>query len=651
MCGIAGIVALHPDLDLTADVLAMTAKLSHRGPDDGDSWSDPEHGVALGHRRLSILDLSPAGRQPMHSASGRYVVTFNGEIYNHIELRGMLEREGLIHAWRGRSDTETLLAAFEAWSPETALRRAVGMFALAAWDRWTRRLLLARDRLGEKPLYYGRQGNRLTFASELKALRVERGFDGTINRQALALFLRHNYVPSPWSIYEGIYKLPAGHYLWISRDRLDGAPLPYWSAQDACNAGAAEPFEGSVKEAEEALTAFLKAAIAGQMVADVPVGAFLSGGIDSTLIVALMQAQSVRPVKTFTIGFDEAAFDEARFAAQAARVLGTDHTELYVSPQRAMSVIPELPRIYDEPFADSSQIPTVLVSRLAREQVTVSLSGDGGDELFGGYTRYNHGLRAWRRLRATPDWIRRAVIGGIERVPVHYWNHLYTWMRWMVPADWEQSNPGDKLRKLAAALRLVSPEALYLELISHWRDPESVVINGEEPPTLQRAGAIGLHARGFIERMMYLDLVTYLPDDILCKVDRAAMSVSLETRVPFLDHRVVEFAWRLPIDYRFAGGIGKRILRSILARHVPQELFERPKMGFGIPIQSWLRGALRDWAESLLTESRLRADGYFRAARIRQTWNEHVSGQRDWGYHLWDVLMFQAWLDEQRKAA
>jgi asparagine synthase (glutamine-hydrolysing) len=651
MCGIAGVWTRNADASFAERARRMSDRLRHRGPDDAGIWTDIEAGIALVHRRLSILDLSPTGHQPMASPSGRYVLAFNGEIYNHLELRAALEKEGAVRAWRGRSDTETLLAAFEEWSPEETLRRAVGMFAIAAFDCERRELILARDRLGEKPLYYGWQRGCLLFASELKALQAHPDFHARIDRDSIALYLRHNYVPGPRSIYEGISKLPPGHWLRISRDGPGSVPEPYWSALEACNAGTDNPFTGSIAEAEEALTARLSAAIAGQMVADVPVGAFLSGGIDSTLIVALMQAQSSRPVKTFTIGFEETSFNEAQYAARAAKALGTDHTELYVSPQEARDVIPQLPHIYDEPFADSSQVPTVLISRLARQQVTVSLSGDGGDELFGGYTRYNQGLRAWRRLRAMPLGMRRALAGLIGRVSVRNWNRLYGAVSWLLPRDMRHANAGDKARKLGRVLQLNSPEALYLGLISHWQDPDTVVIDGREPPTLLRAGATGLRDRGFIERMMFLDLVTYLPDDILCKVDRAAMSVSLETRVPYLDHRVVEFAWTLPIGHRVDGRVGKRILRNILGRHVPADVFERPKMGFGIPIQDWLRGPLREWAESLLGETRLRADGYFDPAPIRQAWDEHLHTGRDWGYQLWDVLMFQAWLDERMRAA
>jgi asparagine synthase (glutamine-hydrolysing) len=631
-----------------ADVArAMGDCLVHRGPDGSGVWADDAAGVALAHRRLSILELSPAGHQPMVSATGRYVLTFNGEIYNHLELRRALEEEGVSRPWRGRSDTETLLAACEAWTPEAALKRSVGMFALALWDRSSRELLLARDRLGEKPLYYGWQKGSLLFASELKALSAHPTFERRVDRDALTLFLRHNYVPAPFSVYDNIRKLPAGSLIRLSANQRDAQPRPYWSALDACNAGLETPFDGTLDEAQDELTRRLQASIAGQMVADVPVGAFLSGGIDSTLVVALMQSLSSDPVRTFTIGFADEDFNEAGYAARAAKALGTTHTELYVSPQQALDVIPDLARIYDEPFADSSQVPTILISRLARQQVTVSLSGDGGDELFGGYTRYSLGLQAWRKFASMPGWTRRALIWATENIPMACWNRAYGITSWLVPRHLRQSNPGDKIRKLGDALKVATPEAVYLGLVSHWTAPEAVVIDGVEHPTVQRAGATGLRQSSFIEQMMYVDLVTYLPDDVLCKVDRAAMSVSLETRVPFLDHRVVEFAWSLPLEYRITRESGKRVLRNILGRHVPREIFERPKMGFGIPVQAWLRGPLRPWAEELLSESRLRRDGYFRPRPVRERWNEHLSGRRDWGYHLWDVLMFQAWLDVQ----
>lgn len=652
MCGIAGFLAsgsrsgvAEPD----AVLRSMTDALRHRGPDDSGAWRDLEQGVWLGHRRLSILDLSDAGHQPMISPCGRYVLVFNGEIYNHLEIRRELAA-GHDAAWRGHADTETLLAAFSRYGIDTALSRAVGMFAFAVWDREARSLILVRDRLGEKPLYYGWQGETFLFGSELKALRAHPAFDGKVCRDALALLLRHNYVPAPLSIYDGIRKLPPGHLLRVSLQQPDAAPEPYWSALDKCNEALRSPFSGSFEDAEYALTERLNTSIAGQMVADVPVGAFLSGGIDSTLIVALMQRQSPRPVRTFTIGFTDQAFNEAHYAAGAAKALGTDHTELYVTPREAMDVIPQLPKIYDEPFADSSQVPTVLISRLARQQVTVSLSGDGGDELFGGYTRYSLGIQAWRRLAAMPEWMRRIFLLATERIPIRHWNRAYQASSWLLPTGWRQSNAGDKIRKFGEVLKSGTQEAVYLSLLSHWKDPDEIVIGSREPPTVQRSGATGLLDRNFVEKMMYVDLVTYLPDDVLCKVDRAAMSVSLETRVPFLDHRVVEFSWSLPFAFRVKGNVGKRILRSILGRYVPKDVFERPKMGFGIPIQEWLRGPLREWAEGLLDESRLKRQGFLEPAPIRLKWQQHVDGSRDWGYHLWDVLMFQAWLEEQKAA-
>jgi asparagine synthase (glutamine-hydrolysing) len=628
----------------------MCDRLVHRGPDGSGTWFDREAGIALGHRRLAVLDLSPAGDQPMVSESGRYVISFNGEIYNHLEIRRTLERRAPARGWIGRSDTETLLAAFEAWTPESALERVVGMFALAVWDRMTGELFLARDRLGEKPLYYGWQHGTFLFASELKALRAHPAFTAAVNRDALTLFLRFNCVPGPYSIYEGIHKLQPGHHIRISLRRPDASPAPYWSGLDVCNRGKERPFKGTRQDCEHVLTGLLKDAVAGQMVADVPVGAFLSGGIDSSLVVALMQSQSSRPVRTFTIGFPEREFNEAHHAARVAKLLGTEHTELYVSPREALDVVPDLAAIYDEPFADSSQIPTLLISRLTRREVTVSLSGDGGDELFAGYNRYMLATQAWRLSSSTPRWMRRAAAGAIDSVSTDGWNRGYRCMERMLPSSWRVANAGEKLRKLADTMEASTPEAVYLALLTHWKEPESVALGGREPATLQRDGIGGLANRDFVERMMFTDMMTYLPDDILCKVDRAAMSVSLETRVPFLDHRVVEFAWTLPLQYRLDGRTGKRVLRDILGRHLPLSIFERPKMGFGVPLQSWLRGPLRDWCEALLDEARLRDDGCFDVSAVRHAWREHLDGRRDRAYELWDVLMFQAWLDQQRTA-
>ncbi len=648
MCGITGFWAqgVTPQ-PMAAVVGRMSDALTHRGPDDSGVWVDEASGLALAHRRLSILDLSPAGHQPMTSTSGRFVIAFNGEIYNHLELRQQLEVGGSAPSWRGHADTETLLAAFEAWGVEATLQRSVGMFAFALWDRQTRALTLARDRLGEKPLYYGWCGGAFVFASELKAIRAFPQFDNAVERRALALFMRHNYVPAPWSIYENIWKLRPGCYLQLGSDVLKqsrdlGAPTPYWSARSAAVAGLGNRFPGDEEEARNELESLLSQSVAGQMVADVPLGAFLSGGIDSSTVVALMQTQSSRPVKTFTIGFHEGGYDEAKHASAVAQHLGTDHTEWYLTPQDALDVIPKLPAMYDEPFADSSQVPTHLVSILARRHVTVSLSGDAGDELFGGYTRYFLAARTWGRISRMPQLMRK--VGGrvIEALSPSAWDRLYELLSVALPAHCKLRQPGDKLHKAAAVLASGDAGALYRQLVSHWQ-PSEVVEGADEPRTALSDAWLGLD--NLTEQMMAWDLVSYLPDDILVKVDRAAMAVSLETRVPFLDHRVVEFAWRLPLSLKVRDGQGKWILRQMLYKYVPQDLVERPKMGFGVPIDTWLRGPLRDWAESLLDETRLRREGYFRPDAIRRKWAEHLTGRRNWQYHLWDVLMFQTWLD------
>jgi asparagine synthase (glutamine-hydrolysing) len=667
MCGFAGFLAAQAaPLPLRHALEPMSATLVHRGPDDAGVWIDEAVGIGLAHRRLSILDLSPAGHQPMVSASGRFVIAFNGEIYNHLELRRELEISALTPyptsggrggVWRGHSDTETLLAAFDAWGIERTLEKTVGMFAIALWDRETRTLTLARDRLGEKPLYYGWVRGALVFGSELKAIRAFPDFDHGIDRGALALFMRHNYIPSPWSIYEGIWKLPPGCFVQFSRkDALIPGPSPngrgeitaYWSAREAAELGLHQPFAGSPEEAANELERLLSSSIAGQMIADVPLGAFLSGGIDSSAVVALMQAQSQRPVKTFTIGFHEGEYNEAEHAKAVARHLGTDHTELYVTPEQAMAVIPRLPSLYDEPFADSSQIPTFLVSELARRHVTVSLSGDGGDELFGGYNRYSWAVALWNRLQRVPAPIGVLAARALTALPPARWNTVFNWLKPITPERLRYGNPGDKLHKLASLLTSRQPEAIYRRLISHWDDPSTLVLNGDEPATAITDAKEWLDSSDFEQRMMYLDTITYLPDDILVKVDRAAMGVSLETRVPMLDHRVLEFAWRLPLTMKIREGQGKWLLRQVLHRHVPKKLIERPKMGFGVPIDQWLRGPLRDWAEDYLSEDRLRREGYFHPAPIREKWAEHLSGRRNWSYYLWDVLMFQAWLETVR---
>lgn len=608
---------------------------------------DERAGIALAHRRLSILDLSSAGQQPMVSPCGRYVLTYNGEIYNHKDLRTDLEAEGGHFGWRGHSDTETLLAALRHWGVDGALRRVNGMFAFALWDAGERILYLARDRMGEKPLYYGRYGNTFLFGSELKALTAFPGWRGEVDRNALALYLRHNYVPTPWSIYRGIYKLPPAHFVVVRECGAQVAePQCYWSLAEVAERGvAAAAAAGDPTALADELDALLCDAVRRRMVADVPLGAFLSGGYDSTTIVALMQAQSDRPVKTFSIGFHEEEYNEARHAKAVAAHLSTDHTEFYVTPEEAMAVIPRLPDIYDEPFADSSQIPTFLVSQLARRHVTVSLSGDGGDELFCGYNRHVIGPRIWRWVERLPPSLRRAASRMIAHAPGRAAERAMA----MLPGRFRINHLADHLPKLAEMLSQPTGEAFYRELVSRWKNPDKVVLGAREPATLLNRPDLLPALPSLREQMMYLDMMTYLPDDILVKVDRASMAVSLEARVPLLDHRVVEFAWRVPTELKYREGQSKWLLRQVLYRYVPKELMERPKKGFAVPIEHWLRGPLRDWAEALLDEHKLREQGFFDPVPIRRMWGEHVSGRRRWHYYLWDVLMFQAWLEAHKQ--
>ena len=645
MCGIAGFFSPGgTGQEAAPTIRRMTDTLLHRGPDDGGVWEDSRSGIALGNRRLAVVDLSPEGHQPMLSACGRYVLAFNGEIYNFRELRE--ELEGLGQAFRGHSDTEVMLAAIVRWGLDAALARFNGMFAFALWDRRERALHLLRDRLGEKPLYYSWMGGALLFGSELKTLKAHPRFMGSISRDALALYLRHNYVPAPYTIYEGVRKLPPGTRLTVDEAGNGSEPVPYWSAKEAAERGVANPFAGSAGEAATELDVLLRDAVKLRMEADVPLGAFLSGGIDSSTVVAMMQAQSGLPVKTFSIGFHEADYSEAEHARAVARHLGTDHTELYVTPKEAMSVIPRLPTLYDEPFSDSSQIPTFLVSELARSQVTVSLSGDGGDELFCGYGRYEKGRDLWGKIGRVPLPVRRASSHALSAIPAGALNGR---LDRVVRGTGKYGRPGalgDNLHKLAKVLAFDRPEELYLWLVSHWKDPSSLVIGASEPPTALTDDARWADVPSFMERMMYLDTVSYLPDDILVKVDRASMGVSLEARVPLLDHRVMEFAWTLPLSIKVRDGQSKWLLRQVLYRYVPRELIERPKMGFGVPVGAWLRGPLREWAEGLLSKRRLSEDGFFDPSPIREKWSEHLSGEQNWQGYLWDVLMFQSWLDE-----
>lgn len=640
MCGIAGFWSpgLEPSA-ADADLRRMTDSLVHRGPDDAGLWIDAEAGIALGHRRLSILDLSPAGHQPMRSKDGRYVITFNGEIYNFAALRARLDSSGA--PWRGHSDTEVILAAVSAWGLEAALREFAGQFAFALWDRKERVLHLARDRMGEKPLYYGWMGRTLLFGSELKALRAHPSWRADVSRDALTLYLRHGCVPAPYSIFSGVHKLEPASYLTIRGPgrQEDGR---YWRLEEVAHTGIAgatrQPLEASVDELE----ALLRTVVKEQMVADVPLGAFLSGGVDSSAVVAIMQALGNQPVRTFTIGFDNDAFDEAAHARAVARHLGTNHTELHVPGQAALDVIPRLPTMFDEPFGDSSAIPTFLVAQLARRHVTVALSGDGGDELFGGYNRHFHGERIWRGLTAVPLAFRRAAAHGLRALPPSGWDALAAPVVALVPRRKRVPHVGERMHRLAGVVTASSGVDFYRRLASHDDRPEALVIGGREPPTVltTKQPLAGLH---HVEQMMYLDARTYLHDDVMTKVDRATMAVSLESRAPLLDHRIVELGWRIRLDHKVRGGAGKIVLRELLTRHVPRGLIERPKMGFGVPLAAWLRGPLRQWAGDLLAPSRLRSDGWFDAPTVTRRWEEHVAGRRNWQDNIWDVLMFQAW--------
>lgn len=663
MCGLVGFWQARNFAEDAARVTAlkMAERIAHRGPDDSGVWVDEQAGVALGHRRLSIVDLSPAGHQPMVSASGRYVIAFNGEIYNHLELRSEIEGSrlkteipgGEQQSWRGRSDTETLLAGFEAWGIEATLKKSVGMFAIALWDRKERVLTLARDRMGEKPLYYGFQNDTFVFGSELKALKAHPDFLGEIDRDVICLYLRHCYIPAPYSIYKGIRKLLPGTYLQLPFGSDVGTlrgvtPKEYWSLARGAEQGLAAPFVGSNTEAIAALDVQLRQSIGLQMMADVPLGAFLSGGIDSSAVVALMQAQSARPIKTFTIGFDEQGYNEAGYAQAVAQHLGTEHTELNVSSVEAMQVIPMLGGMYDEPFADSSQIPTFLVSRMAKEHVTVSLSGDAGDELFCGYNRYAL-ADSWKRIERVPFGVRKMAGRLIKSVAPTSWDVLFHQLGKFksLPA-----NMGEKLYKVASRLDSVDGvDKLYRSLVSEIDNPEQVVIGSQEPATWLMDVGMKSCFDDAKSHMMFMDAMTYLPDDILVKVDRAAMANSLETRVPFLDHRVVEMAWTLPMSMKVRDGKTKWILRQVLYQYVPKQLIERPKAGFAIPLGNWLRGPLKGWVEELLDEHRLQREGYFNAQYVREKWQAHLEGKLNNQTLLWNILMFQVWLEEQKDVA
>lgn len=620
--------------------------LSHRGPDNYGEWVSAEQGIALGFRRLAILDTSSTGNQPMVSNSGRYVITFNGEIYNFADLKKELDISD--SELRGHSDTEVLLTAFEQWGIRETITRAVGMFAIALWDREATTLYLIRDRLGEKPLYYGVMRDNLLFGSELKALQQHPAWNGSIDRGALALYLRHNYVPAPYSIYSNIRKVMPGTIVSFAGCKIDQPHIePYWSALEMVERCTANQFSGSDEEILNSLDERLRLTIRDEMVADVPLGAFLSGGVDSSLLVAIMQSESSSPIQTFTIGFDEEGFNEANHAKAVADHLGTDHTELYVTPETTLSVVSRMPVIYDEPFADSSQIPTFLVAQLARRHVTVSLSGEGGDELFAGYNRYFWGERLWSQLKRIPKPMRTVAGSLLRQFSPDQWDTVFKKLSKLIPDTYKVINPGHKIHKTAGIASAQTPDELYRLSMTHWPDPAAITGVPEHPTVLTTPSAWPLFENPVL-RMMYFDLVTELPDDILVKVDRATMAVSLESRAPFLDHRVLEFAWRIPLHQKVRDGQGKWILRELLYRYVPQSLIDRPKMGFGVPIDTWLRGPLKEWASDLLSPDRLKREGFLAPEIINAFWKEHLSGQRNHSHALWGALMFQAWLEKHQ---
>jgi asparagine synthase (glutamine-hydrolysing) len=635
MCGIAGFIGAASGGDIGATAEALAKSIAYRGPDDQGIWTDNECETALVHRRLSIIDLSAAGHQPMLSADGRYVISYNGEVYSFRPIADELAARG--HKFRGHSDTEVILESFAVNGIEATLKRMIGMFAIALWDRRDRTLTLMRDRLGIKPLYWAKFGNTFLFGSELKALRAHPGWTPRIDQSAVAAFMRHNYIPAPRTIYEGVHKLEPGTVLtlpWRSEPNISR----FWDARSIARDGSHNPVEGSDAELTEQLESLLKDAVSRRMIADVPLGAFLSGGVDSSTVVALMQAAKSGTVKSFSIGFDIEGYNEAPHAAAVARHLQTDHTELTVTSKEALDVIPRLADFYDEPFADSSQIPTYLVSAMTRKYVTVALSGDGGDELFAGYNRYQLTQRFWRSLSLMPRAVRKGAAAALTAVRPDRWTQILS----ALPSRLRPPQAGDKVHKAAAVLRLDSADAVYRRLVSHW-EPSEIMPQVAEPRSILDDATVAKDFPDLLERMQFLDLVTYLPDDILTKVDRASMAVALEARVPLIDHRVVEFAWRLPENVKVRNGTSKWLLRQVLNRHVPSELIERPKMGFGIPLGEWLRGPLRDWAETLLNEQRLRQAGLLDAGMVRRYWADHLDGRRNWQYLIWDVLMLEAW--------
>ncbi|MDC1450326.1 asparagine synthase (glutamine-hydrolyzing) [Candidatus Thioglobus sp.] len=634
MCGIVGFWTTKTSSN--SDVDKMSFAISHRGPDDYGAWSNG-NGLHMAHRRLSIIDLSVAGHQPMESQCGRYILTYNGEIYNHESLRKKIDILSPNYQWVGHSDTETLLAAICFYGLEKALKSLNGMFAFAVFDKKINKLFLARDHLGQKPLYYGYNNNIFFFGSELKAIKSHRSFVGEIDRDSLSLQLKYNYIPAPKTIYKGISKLLPGSFLEISLSNIHDVPTPkvYWSFLEVTKDGSNNQLVSNEKSIISSLDNILSNSVKSQLISDVPLGAFLSGGIDSSLVVALMQKYSAQQVKTFTIGFNEKNRNEAIYAKQIANYLGTDHTELYVSAKEALDVIPLLPSLYDEPFSDSSQIPTFLLAQMTQKHVKVALSGDGADELFGGYNRHFKTYQWWSKINKMPMWARGSISKGIDLIPSQAWNAL---------SKAHVKGLRDKMQKFTKVLNASDSLSLYDGLVSHWDESDCIVIKNDKGMQISKPN---FNFNTDAELIMALDTLNYLPDDILTKVDRAGMAVSLETRMPFLDQQVVDFSWKIPLSMKIRDGHGKWILRQILYNYVPNKLLERPKMGFGVPLDEWLRGPLREWAEDLLREDRLRQEGYFYPEPIRRKWSEHLSGKKNWQYLLWDVLMFQAWLTNE----
>ena len=637
MCGVAGFISSQLSNPIKV-MNSMIGTLFHRGPDNTSIWNDL-NGVNMAHSRLSILDLSEFGNQPIFSKSGRYVMVFNGEIYNHQVLRGEINNLTNIK-WKGSSESETFIELIDYFGIKEALIKTRGMFVISVWDIKKKRLTLARDRLGEKPLYYGWQNNSFIFASELKSLKKFPGFKKEIDRSALALYLRHNSIPAPHSIFKNIYKLSPGAMIFIDLDLKKNKEVCYWSTIEEANNGKNKTFSGNYEFAVDTLQTKLLDAVKSQMHADVPLGAFLSGGVDSSTIVALMQKQSSKKIKTFSIGFEDNRFNEAEHAKSVANYLGTDHNEMYLTSKDALNVLPLLPDIFDEPFADSSQIPMYLVSKIAKSKVTVCLSGDGGDELFGGYNRYLISLKLWNKISRIPRPARGVLSYLIKTIKPELWDKVSSLLY-----NNRYSNLGFKLHKGADSLKSKNIDDLYFSLISTIKNPSEWLIDSKEylSPNYNFDSKIS-----GIERMMIKDLTGYLPTDILTKVDRATMSTSLEARTPFLDKEIVKFALSLPLEYKIRSGVGKSVLRDVLYKYVPRKLIERPKMGFGVPLAEWMRGELRAWCENLLNENKLKQDGYFDYKIIRKKWNEHLTGKIDREHQLWNVLVFQAWLENNR---